>query len=193
MLDDQGEPVEGQTTHRTSFCIGDDDKAFTLIIQRKAIQGQTALELTSVDDADEVSIGGYIYRAIATNRDQLSDCEIIHWYNQRAEDSENRINRIKELKGDLGGETLPCSDFNANALCFLITLITALSYNVFALMRALFPETLSRHRIITIRWLGDGMVWDGRQGGEDGSPIICEAQGVASCFAGTCAIGTEGV
>ena len=35
----------------------------------------------------------------------------------QAEDSENRI---KELKLDFGGDTLPCSDFNANALCFLI-------------------------------------------------------------------------
>ena len=51
---------------------------------------------------------------MATNRDELSDSEIIHWYNQRAEDSENRI---EELKLDFGGDTLPCSDFNANALC----------------------------------------------------------------------------
>ena len=121
-------------------------KAFTLIIQRKAIQGQTDLELALDENADEVSINGYIYRAIATNRDQLSDSDLVHWYNQRAEDSENRI---KELKLDLGGDSLPCSDFKANALYFLIT---ALSYNVFALMRALLPETLSNHRIITIRW-----------------------------------------
>jgi predicted adenine nucleotide alpha hydrolase (AANH) superfamily ATPase len=57
-----------------------------------------------------------------------------HWYNQRAEDSENRI---KELKLDFGGDTLPCSDFNANALYFRIA---ALSYHLFALMRQLLPK-----------------------------------------------------
>ena len=76
---------------------------------------------------------------MATNRDELSDSEIIHWYNQRAEDSENRI---EELKLDFGGDTLPCSDFNANALYFLIA---ALSYNLLALMRQLLPEELARH------------------------------------------------
>jgi len=61
-------------------------------------------------------------------------------------DSENRI---KELKLDFGGDTLPCSDFNANALYFLIS---ALSFNLFALMRHLLPEKLASHRAITIRW-----------------------------------------
>jgi hypothetical protein len=151
LLNRQGKAIEGETVCRTSFCIGDYDKAFTLIIQRKAVQGQTCLELAPEENADEVSIGGYVYRAIATNRNQLSDSEIIHWYNQRAEDSENRI---KELKLDLGGDVLPCSDFKANALYFLIT---ALSYNVFALMRALLPGALLRHRIVTIRWRLYGM------------------------------------
>ncbi|MCP3667408.1 MAG: transposase [Gammaproteobacteria bacterium] len=90
--------------------------------------------------------GGYVYRAIATNRDGLSDSQIIHWYNQRAEDSENRI---RELKLDFGDDTLPCSDFNANALYFLIS---ALSYNLFALMRQLLPEELAQHRAVTLRW-----------------------------------------
>ena len=85
-------------------------------------------------------------RVIATNRDELSDSQVVHWYNQRAEDSENRI---KELKLDFGGDTLPCSDFNANALYFLIS---ALSYNLFALMRQLLPEELAHHRAMTLRW-----------------------------------------
>lgn len=146
LIDKKGEPINGEDTYRTSFCIGDYERAFTLIVQRKAIQGQTNLELESENNADELSIGGYIYRAIATNRDELSDSSIVHWYNQRAEDSENRI---KELKLDFGGDTLPCSDFKANALYFLIS---ALSYNIFALMRALLPEELSHHRATTLRW-----------------------------------------
>ena len=39
--------------------------------------------------------GRNIYRAIATNKDELSDPE--HFYNQRGESSENRI---KELRSD---------------------------------------------------------------------------------------------
>ena len=146
LLDKKDQAISGQDTYRTSFCIGDYEKAFTLVIQRKAIKGQVNLDLDSEDDSEGVSMGGYIYRAIATNRDGLSDSQIVHWYNQRAEDSENRI---KELKLDFGGDTLPCSDFNANALYFLIS---ALSYNLFALMRQLLPEELAHHRAMTVRW-----------------------------------------
>ncbi|MBL4665764.1 MAG: transposase [Sneathiella sp.] len=77
------------------------------------------------------------------SKDEWNDSQIIHWYNQRAE------NRIKELKLDFGGNTLPCSDFNANALYFLLT---TLSYNLFALMRQLLPLELAHHRAITLRW-----------------------------------------
>ena len=146
LLDKQGEPISDQSTYRTSFCIGDYEKAFTLVIQRTVLKGQASLDLDSQESSGEISLGGYVYRAIATNRDELSDSEIVHWYNQRAEDSENRI---KELKLDFGGDTLPCSDFNANALYFLIS---ALSYNLFALMRQLLPEELAHHRAMTLRW-----------------------------------------
>ena len=146
LLDKKGKTICGQETCRTSFCIGDYENAFTLIIQRKAIQGQASLALDAENSSDEINAGSYIYRAVATNRNKLSDSQIIHWYNQRAEDSENRI---KELKLDFGGDTLPCSDFNANALYFLIS---ALSYNLFALMRQLLPEELAHHRAMTLRW-----------------------------------------
>jgi len=146
LIDKQGEVVSGQETYRTSFCIGDYEKAFTLIIQRTAFKGQANLDLDSQESSEVISQSGYTHRAIATNRDELSDSQIVHWYNQRAEDSENRI---KELKLDFGGDTLPCSDFNANALYFLIS---ALSYNLFALMRQLLPEELAHHRAMTLRW-----------------------------------------
>lgn len=146
LLDKKGAVVDGQDTYRTRFCIGDYEKAFTLIIQRKTLKGQGDLDLDSPDDSEGINLGGYLYRAIATNRETFTDSQIIHWYNQRADDSENRI---KELKLDFGGDTLPCSDFDANALYFLIT---ALSYNLFALMRQLLPEELSHHRVMTVRW-----------------------------------------
>ncbi len=72
--------------------------------------------------------------------------QVIHGYNQRAEDSENYI---KALKLDFGGSTLPCSGFKANTLYFLIT---ARAYNVFALMRQLLPAELANHRTMSLRW-----------------------------------------
>ena len=146
MLNKKGAVIKGQDTFRTVHCIGDYEKPFTLIIQRKRIKGQAELEFDATQQCEEIINKGYIYRAIATNRDTLTDSEIVHWYNQRGEDSENRI---KELKLDFGGDTLPCSDKDANALYFNIA---ALSYNLFALMRALLPEKLAYHRVITIRW-----------------------------------------
>lgn len=146
LLDKKGEPVAGQDTYRMAHWIGDYEKPFTLVIQRKRIKGQIALSLETDETNEQIVSQGYIYRAIATNRQQWGNSEIIHWYNQRAEDSENRI---KELKLDFGGDTLPCTDFNANALYFLIS---ALSFNLFALMRQLLPEELASHRAITMRW-----------------------------------------
>ena len=46
-IDKKGEVVSGQDTYRTSFCIGDYEKAFTLITQRTAVIGQTSLDLGS--------------------------------------------------------------------------------------------------------------------------------------------------
>jgi len=146
LLNKKGEEIENQDTLRIHHWIGDYEKLFTLVIQRKRIKGQTELDLADQNNQQEVISQGYVYRSIATNRESLSDSQIIHWYNQRGEDSENRI---KELKLDFGGDTLPCSDFDANALYFNIA---ALSYNLFALMRQLLPESLAQHRAITIRW-----------------------------------------
>jgi hypothetical protein len=146
-----GEDSDDQQTYRMPHCIGDYDQTFTLVVQRKRVKGQTSLIFMEACDTETHCAQGYIYRAIATNRSDLSDSEVIHWYNQRAEDSENRI---KELKLDFGGDTLPCGDFQANALYFLISV---LSYNVFALMRQLLPEELASHRAATIRWRLYGM------------------------------------
>ncbi len=53
-----------------------------------------------MDDETTMTDGRYSYRALATNRNELTESEIVHWYNQRGEDSENRI---KELKPDFAG------------------------------------------------------------------------------------------
>ena len=83
-------------------CIGDYDRVFDLVIQRHPMR-QSVLDLDEDTDSQAHCAEGFIYRAIATNRSALCDSEIIHWYNQRAEDSENRI---KELKLDL--VVIPC-------------------------------------------------------------------------------------
>ncbi len=77
-IDKKGKAISGQSTYRTSFCIGNYEKAFTLVIQRKALKGQASLNLDSQDNSKGISLGGYIYRAIATNRDGLSDNQIVH-------------------------------------------------------------------------------------------------------------------
>ncbi|WP_456406828.1 IS1380 family transposase [Thiolapillus sp.] len=146
LLNRDGEEISDQQSCRIPHWIGDYEAPFTLIIQRKRIKGQMELGLGSDDHAEQMSDSQYQYRAIATNRETLSDSELVHWYNQRGEDSENRI---KELKHDFGADTLPCSDFQANALYFHIC---ALSYNLFALMRQLLSEYLAHHRAMTLRW-----------------------------------------
>ena len=118
-----GDISKHESTYRMPHCIGHYDKPFDLVVQRHPIQ-QSVLDLEEDSDSQTHCAEGCIYRAIATNRSELSDSEIIHWYNQRAEDSENRL---KELKLDFGGDTLPCSNFNANALYFRIAV---LSYNL---------------------------------------------------------------
>jgi hypothetical protein len=145
-----GEVSEHESTYRTHHCIGHYDKAFDLAVQRHPVR-QSVLDLEEDSDSQIHCAEGYIYRAIATNPSALCDSEIVHWYNQRTGDSENRI---KELKLDFAGDTLPCSDFNANALYFRIAV---LSYHLFAIMRQLLPEDLANHRVTTIRWRLYGM------------------------------------
>ena len=55
-------------------------------------------------NSNQITNGHYSYRAIATNLDNLSDSESIHFYTQRAEDSETHI---KDLKNDFGAKQQP--------------------------------------------------------------------------------------
>lgn len=73
LLDKQGEVIDGQHTYRTSFCIGDYEKAFALIIQKTALKGQASLDLDSQENSDAITQNGYVYRANTTNRNELSD------------------------------------------------------------------------------------------------------------------------
>lgn len=145
LLNKNGEAIDGQDTFKMQHFIGNDGKVFDLVVQRKIIKGQIELDLNLDTDNNKIISGQYIYRSIATNLDNLSDSEIVHFYNQRGEDSENRI---KELKNDFGARQMPCTDFNANALYFDVC---ALSYNLFALMRQLLPLEFANKRAKYVR------------------------------------------
>ena len=147
-LERDGETVDGQATYRGVWAMADYKKAFTLVVQRTRKGGQQALDLgeDGLEDETTMTDGRYIYRALATNRDALTDSEIVHWYNRRGEDSENRI---KELKCDFAGARLPCGQFEANALYFHLC-VTA--YNLFVLLRHSLPPEWHTCRAPTIRW-----------------------------------------
>ena len=141
--------------------MGASKRAFTLVLQRRPKWGQQSLDVGCGVDTDTDEQGGYVYRAIATKRDALSDREVIHWYHQRGEHS---ANRIKELKCDFGGDRLPCGQFSANELYFALC---ALGYNLFALLRHLLPGSWSRSRAPMVRLrliaLAGKLVYHGRQ------------------------------
>jgi hypothetical protein len=85
-------------------------------------------------------------KVIATNREGSAE-EVLAWYNQRGECSDNRI---KELKLGLGMERMPCGDFAGNAAFFRIGV---LAYNLFILFRsAALPDSWSRYQLATVRW-----------------------------------------
>ena len=143
-----GEAVDGQHTCRGVWAMDRYQNTFTLVVQRTRKGGQQDLDLgeDATDDETTMTDGRYIYRALATNRDALTDSEIVHWYNRRGEDSENRI---KELKCDFAGERLPCGQFDANALYFHLC-VTA--YNLFVLLRHSLPPEWHTCRAPTFRW-----------------------------------------
>ncbi len=142
VLDKEGQPTT-MHAHRTTHTISDYEKPFTLVIQRTPKSGQGQLDIDC--DTDEIESNGYIYRAIATSLESLSDSEIITWYNSRAEKSENKI---KELMLDFGGAHMPCGQFEANALYFSIC---TLSYNLFVLFKNILPKEFTKNRAKAIR------------------------------------------
>ena len=83
---------------------------------------------------------------IATNRGGSAE-EVVQWYNQRGECSENRI---KELKIGFGMERMPCGQFEANAVFFRIGV---LAYNVGRLfVLSTLDLSWHRHQVQTLRW-----------------------------------------
>jgi len=110
--------------------------AFRLIVIRRTYQ-------SNIFAQEDVSVK---YTVIATNRMESAE-DVVKWYNQRGDCSENRI---KELKIGFGMERMPCGQFEANATFFRIGVV---AYNIF---RLFILKTLStswhRHQVQTVRW-----------------------------------------
>ena len=128
-----GSESDTEQVARTVHVMTKTPQAFTLVVQRKRIDDETVVR------------GRFIYRAIATNLDELSDSALVHWYNQRGEASENRL---KELRSDFAAARLPCGDFDANAAWLMLSCI---AYNLFALMRMVLPHGWSTARAPRVR------------------------------------------
>jgi hypothetical protein len=110
------------------------DKAFRLIVVRHVHQG----ELLEEDRPR--------YHVIASNRSD-STADVLIWYRQRGEHSENGI---KELKIGFGMERMPCGQESANAAFFRIGVI---AHNLFVLFKhSALGEGWQRHRVATVRW-----------------------------------------
>jgi hypothetical protein len=111
-------------------------KAFHLVVIRRVYQKN----LFGEEKIEEK------YKVIATNRGGSAE-EVVFWYNQRGECSENRI---KELKIGFGMERMPCGQFEANAVFFRIGV---LAYNIGRLFIInTLDKSWHRHQVQTLRW-----------------------------------------
>jgi hypothetical protein len=88
----------------------------------------------------------YYYHAIATNMD-CSNQEVVWAYNERA----NVENHIKELQHGFALDSVPCGEFEANAIWFAIGVMT---YNLWIGQKLLtLPKRLLSITIQTMRWM----------------------------------------
>ena len=129
-------PYKNGSITETIHSMGKTEQAFRLIVIKRPYQGSLFAE-------EDTRLK---YTAIATNRVESPE-DVVAWYNQRGECSENRI---KELKIGFGMERMPCGQFEANAMFFRIG---TLAYNLFRLftLTTLSPSW-HRHQVQTIRW-----------------------------------------
>jgi len=120
----------------TVHCMNKTDQAFRLVVIRRPVQGELFEQSGETER----------YTAIATNRTEDLE-QVVRWYNQRGQCSENRI---KDLKIGFGMERMPCGQFEANAVFFRIGVI---AYNVGRLfvLKTLDP-CWHRHQVQTLRW-----------------------------------------
>jgi hypothetical protein len=129
-------PYRGGHIAETVHCMNRTDKAFRLIVVRRPYQQGLYAE-------QDLKLR---YTAIGSNRTDAAE-DVMDWYHQRGECSENRI---KELKIGFGMERMPCGQSTANAVFFRIG---AMAYNI---CRLFVLKSLAvgwhRHQVQTLRW-----------------------------------------
>lgn len=117
-------------------CMNKTMQAFRLVVIRRPVQGKLFDETGASER----------YTVIATNR--MEDVEqVVQWYNQRSQCSENRI---KELKIGFGMERMPCGQFEANAIFFRIGVLAHNVCRLFVLKT--LDNSWHRHQVQTLRW-----------------------------------------
>jgi len=135
--EDEWRPYRGGHIAETVHCMNETKSAFRLIVVRRPYQGQL------FGQEENLKLR---YTAIASNQPESAK-EVMNWYHQRGECSENRI---KELKIGFGMERMPCGQSEANAMFFRIGVI---AYNI---CRLFMLKTLAagwhRHQVQTLRW-----------------------------------------
>lgn len=120
----------------TVHCMNKTKQAFRLVVIKRPVQGNLFEPICETHG----------YTAIATNRTEDPE-QLVQWYNQRGQHSENRI---KELKIGFGMERMPCGQFDANAVFFRIG---CLAYNVGRLfVLKTLDKSWHRHQVQTLRW-----------------------------------------
>lgn len=124
----------------------DVDQAYRLIVVKKRITPMLPHIEELLTPEQKVHYFEEHYHVIATNDLEHSAQEMLEFYRQRGEASENRI---KELKLGFNMDYLPTSDFMANAFYFAIG---TLAYNIFVLFKQTFENAWKRHTVQTIRY-----------------------------------------
>jgi hypothetical protein len=109
---DWKEPVSGcgYEIAETVHTMARTPKAFRLIVKRELRR-----------QADLFAQERYFYHALASNwpSEQKSAAEVLAWHNQRGQAE----NFLKELKGGLGLDRMPCGQGEANAVFFRLGVI----------------------------------------------------------------------
>ena len=121
--------------------------AFRLIVVRKRITPILPTLEDTLTEEEKLQYAREHYSVIATNAEEkMSAQEVVTFYRQRGDTSENRI---KELKNGFNMKYLPTSDFIANAFYFQIGV---LAYNLFVLFKETLQQSWQRHTIQTLRY-----------------------------------------
>jgi hypothetical protein len=122
------------------------DHAFRMIVVKKTVTPVLHGIEQFFSEEELLAHASERYSVIATNDLKMSAEEIVYFYRQRGDTSENRI---KELKNGFNLKYLPTSHFQANALYFHIG---TLAYNLFMLFKRILHTSWQRHTIQTIRY-----------------------------------------